>query len=260
MVCDIQGPKSPEWKRKFRQIGQNVELEKVCIEQGQADGISFVRDNTLISLSKDAKIGDKESNVSNESKGKKVTKVMKNVNLKVDDIIDNGIDNFHEIITPKLGELKVDKVISETITSNVDNGIGDDKETKSTNDVDVSKKKSKPKAKKWFDRLARNGNKNNSKDTKKKAHDAKESYNLATEGESNHQAEKELKEKNAALLIGREEASEEKEETGEATLQVECEAKTKAIAFAAVQVKRENELKVEKERRKAAELEAKGIK
>ena len=122
------------------------------------------------------------------------------------------------------------------------------------------RKRSKPKAKKWFGRLARNGNKNISKDTKKKAHDAKESYNLATEGESNHQAEKELKEKNAALLIGREEASEEKEETGEATLQVECEAKTKAIAFAAVQVKRENELKVEKERRKAAELEAKGIK
>ena len=227
MVCDIQGPKSPEWKRKFRQIGQNVELEKVCIEQGQADGISFVRDNTLISLSKDATIGDTESNVSNESKGKKVTKVMKNVNLKVDDIIDNGIDNFREIITPKLGELKVDKVISETITSNVDNGIGDDKETKSTNDVDVSKKRSKPKAKKWFDRLARNGNKNNNKDTKKKAHDAKESYKLATEGESNHQVEKELKETNAALLMGREEGtcSEEKEETGEATLQVECEAK-----------------------------------
>ena len=66
-----------------------------------------------------------------------------------------------------------------------------------------------------------------------------------------------MKEKNAALLIGREEASEEKEETGEATLQVECEAKMKATA---VQVKRENELKVEKERRKAAELEAKGIK
>jgi len=137
MVGDIEAPKSPGWKKKFREIGQKTDVKNEFIAQGRSEEISLVRGNTLMSVSTELNFECKTVNVVDESKGAKSTET-NNSNDSGDDI-----DNVNE---------------NEIIGSQ----SSDDKDLKpsqniSTDDVPGAKITNKTKAKKmaWSPRQER---------------------------------------------------------------------------------------------------------